>query len=71
MTPFRPDAKRSRLESAGAPCYWVVDPAEPSPIAWELREGTYVQAARVSGAEAYATLPFPVRVVPADLVADC
>ena len=61
--------KRSRLEAAGCPAYWVIDPAEPSLTAWELRGDTYVEVAHVRSAEAFeATVPFPVRVVPADLV---
>jgi len=61
--------KRSRYEAAGAPAYWVVDPDEPSLLAWELREGSYGEVAHVRGDEAFAaTLPFPVTVTPAALV---
>lgn len=62
--------KRSRYEAAGTPSYWVVDPDEPSVTAWELRDGAYAEAGRASGDEALElALPFPVRVVPAELVA--
>ncbi|TDD65133.1 Uma2 family endonuclease [Jiangella aurantiaca] len=62
--------KRSRYEAAGTPSYWVVDPDEPSITAWELREGVYAEAGRATGDEALElTLPYPVRIVPADLVA--
>jgi Uma2 family endonuclease len=62
--------KRSRFEAAGCVHYWVVDPDEPRLIAWELRDGTYVEVADVCGEEAFeATSPFAVRIVPAELVA--
>lgn len=63
--------KHSRLEAAGCPAYWVVDPDVPRLIAWELRDGAYVEVADVSGSEPFhATMPFPVTVVPADLLPD-
>lgn len=62
--------KRSRYESASVASYWVIDPDEPRLIAWDLQDGAYVQVADVRRTEAYeATLPFPVTVVPEDLVA--
>jgi Uma2 family endonuclease len=61
--------KRERYARAGTAAYWVVDPDEPSLIAWELRDGTYEQVAHVMGDEPFdASVPFPVRVVPAELV---
>lgn len=61
--------KRSRLESAGCPAYWVINPDEPRLIAWELQGDTYVEVADVRGAQAFeAAAPFAVTVVPADLV---
>lgn len=61
--------KRSRLEAAGCPAYWVVDPVGPRLIAWDLRDGVYVEVADVRGSEPFhATMPFPVTVVPADLL---
>jgi Uma2 family endonuclease len=67
------NVKKERLRRAGTPAYWVVDPvarpAEARLIAWELIEGEYRQVADVCGDEVFeATLPFPVRVVPASLV---
>lgn len=60
--------KRSRYEEAGTPAYWVVDPVARRLVAWELRDGAYVQVADVSGDEAFAaTVPFPVTVTPAAL----
>lgn len=49
--------------------YWVVDPADPSLVAYDLVGGAYVEAGRAAGAEA-VTLerPYPVTVTPASLV---
>jgi hypothetical protein len=66
--------KRERFERAGTPAFWLVDPvARPTEarlVAWELGpDGTYREVANVLGEDAYsATRPFPVRIVPADLV---
>ena len=62
--------KRSRYEAAGTGSYWVVDPGEPPSLtAWELRDGRYVEVASVTGPEKFAAeLPFPVTVVPDELV---
>lgn len=61
--------KWSRLEAAGCPSYWVIDTDTPSLIAWELRDGAYVQVAKVTGAEEFRAIhPFPATVVPADLI---
>ncbi len=61
--------KRERLERAGCPAYWVVDPGEPALTAWELVEGRYVQAALVRGDEIWgATYPYSVEVCPARLI---
>ncbi len=61
--------KRSRLEAAGCASYWVVDPHRPSLVAWDLRDGVYVEVANVSGDEVFrATRPFDVAVIPADLI---
>ncbi|MEI2778585.1 MAG: Uma2 family endonuclease [Tetrasphaera sp.] len=57
--------KRSRYESAGTPSYWVIDPAEPSIITWELRDGVYAEAGRASGEQSLTVQsPFPVTVCP-------
>ena len=60
--------KRSRLEAAGCPAYWVIDPLEPSIIVWELVEGTYVDRAHAVGSET-VTLerPFRVEITPSEL----
>jgi len=60
--------KRLAYEAAGVAAYWIVDPDEPGLTVLHLEGGRYVEAARVSGDQAYAaTEPFPVTVVPANL----
>jgi Uma2 family endonuclease len=64
--------KKAAYERFGVPSYWVVipDPGKPELIAFELRGGHYVEAARVSGGQPFAAArPFAVEVVPARLVA--
>jgi Uma2 family endonuclease len=67
-------AKRKRFERAGTTSFWVVDPtaraAEARLMAWELGpDGAYVQVADVTGEKEFgATLPYPVSVIPAELV---
>lgn len=61
--------KRDRLQAAGVASYWLVDPDEPSLLALDLRDGSYVEVARVSGDEACElSAPFPVRIVPTELL---
>ncbi|MGI8985231.1 MAG: Uma2 family endonuclease [Nocardioidaceae bacterium] len=61
--------KKSLQEAAGCPSYWVVDPAEPRLITWDLVGGAYVEVASVAGAETFtAQHPFAVSVTPAPLV---
>lgn len=63
--------KRDRLQQAGTPSYWLVDPVGPTVTVLELREGAYVEVAHVTGEQAYdAALPFPVRLVPVELLDD-
>ncbi|WP_323793324.1 Uma2 family endonuclease [Nocardioides sp.] len=60
--------KKARYEEAGCASYWVVDPLELRLLAWELRDGTYVQVADVGEDEAWsAVLPFPVTITPSTL----
>lgn len=60
--------KRDRLQSAGCPHYWVVDPFEPRVIAWTLRDGVYVEAADVAGDDVLDLgEPFAVRLRPSAL----
>jgi Uma2 family endonuclease len=61
--------KWNRYEAAGTPSYWIVDPDGPTVTAWELRGGAYAEIASASGAERFdVVLPFPVSLVPADLL---
>jgi Uma2 family endonuclease len=61
--------KRSTYEELGVRSYWIVDPQEPSVLAVELEGGRYRTAARAAGGEpARVTLPFPVEIVPGDLL---
>ena len=61
--------KRSLYEDSGVPSYWVVDPDDASLLVLELEDGRYVQKARVVGDEAVGlAAPFPVRVVPSELL---
>lgn len=67
------NVKKERLQRAGTSAYWVVDPiarpAETRLIAWQLVAGEFRQVADVSGEDGFEpAVPFPVRVVPADLV---
>lgn len=60
--------KRLAFQAAGVPAYWLVEPDEPSLTVLRLRDGAYVEEARVTGEEAYrATEPFDVTVVPSRL----
>lgn len=62
--------KRDRLQEAGCPSYWLVDPDEPSVLVLELEDGGYVERGRVTGSGRLSvTLPYPVTLVPADLLA--
>ncbi len=55
--------KWSVYAEAGVPSYWLVDPVEPSLTVLTLREGLYVETARISGTEELMVQePFPVTV---------
>ncbi len=61
--------KRHVFEQARVASYWLLDTDVPALTVLELVDGTYRDIAHVQGREAYeASLPFPVRVVPADLL---
>lgn len=62
--------KRLTYEAAGVPAYWLVDPEVPGLTVLQLDAGRYVDHATVTGDEPFeAELPFPVTVVPAQLLA--
>ena len=60
--------KRSRLESAGCPSYWVIDPDQVSVQGWELIDGKYVDAGSAQGDELIEFgQPFPISFRPQKL----
>ncbi len=61
--------ERGLYEDSGVASYWMVDPAEPSVTALQLRDGRYVEIGRVTGDQVLALdLPFPVRLCPEALL---
>jgi Uma2 family endonuclease len=64
--------KKAAYERFGVPSYWVIDPdlQQPSLRAFELVNGCYTEIAHVTGEQEFrADRPFPVLVVPDQLVA--
>lgn len=64
--------KRGIYEESGIAGYWLVDPAVPSlTVLARGADGHYAQVAHVEGSERLdVDAPFPVSVVPAELVSD-
>jgi Uma2 family endonuclease len=61
--------KHGVYAESGVASYWVVDPSVPSVRAWRLTDGAYVEVGSAQGAQALELEePFPVRVVPQDLL---
>ncbi|WP_446014138.1 Uma2 family endonuclease [Actinophytocola gossypii] len=62
--------KRAAYQRLGVQSYWVIDPEELSLTVYELDAmGVYSRVASVKGGEAFeAERPFPVRVVPRELL---
>lgn len=61
--------KRERLQRAGCPHYWLVDPDEPSVTALALYDGAYRETAHAAADETFCvTAPFPVSFTPTSLV---
>jgi len=68
------DRKRKKVVYAefGIPAYWIVvpDPERPSITEFRLAGGAYAEVQTATGRERFATsAPFPVEIVPAELVA--
>ncbi len=63
------ELKRARLQEAGCPHYWLVDPDIPTLRCLALRDGRYVETHSLAGEE-FAELaePYPVRLSPDGLV---
>jgi Uma2 family endonuclease len=64
------NTKRAAYQRMGTPSYWVVDPLDPRLTAFELGDaGEYQVVADVKGEDAFdAERPFPVRIVPVELL---
>lgn len=61
--------KRERLQEAGCPSYWLLDPHEPAVTVLELEDGRYVERGRASGTVRLAvTMPYAMTIVPAELL---
>ena len=63
--------KKDIYEGFGIPAYWIVEPSRDHPelTVFELRSGAYQQTAHVTGGQEYRTaVPFPVTIVPSQLV---
>lgn len=60
--------KRDRLQAAGVPSYWLVDPDALTVTVLELRDGAYEELPVADGGGVYdVERPFPVRIVAARL----
>jgi len=63
------NTKKAVYERMGAASYWVIDPQLPSLLVFELVEGRYRQVAEAKGDNVFqAKRPFPVRIVPVELL---
>jgi Uma2 family endonuclease len=63
--------KKDVYQGFGIPLYWIVEPDRDRPelTVFELRSGVYEQVAHVVGDEEYRTaIPFPMSIVPTELV---
>ncbi|MFI5731886.1 Uma2 family endonuclease [Kribbella sp. NPDC051587] len=61
--------KRSVYEEAGVRSYWILAPEKETLTVLELVDGAYVERDVVVGEKVFeARLPFPVRIVPAELL---
>ncbi len=63
--------KKDIYEGFGIPAYWIVELSSERPelTVFELRSGAYEQTAHAIGGEEYrAAVPFPVTIVPSQLV---
>lgn len=62
------NVKFARYERYGVPSYWVVDPERLTLVAWELRDGSYIEVADVGSGQEWTTdHPFEFTVDPGRL----
>ena len=62
--------KLSRYETAACPSFWAIDPDTPAVTVYNLRDGTYVEAAHVEGDdELTVSTPFDVTFTATGLLA--
>ncbi|MFW0793037.1 Uma2 family endonuclease [Gordonia sp. CPCC 205515] len=64
------NTKKAVYERLGVPSYWIIDPQQIRLTVYELdADDRYAEVASVAGADSYdAVRPFPVRIVPVDLL---
>ena len=61
--------KRGVYEQAGVRSYWILDPDKETLTVLELVDGAYLERDVVAGEKVFeATLPFPVQIIPAELL---
>jgi len=61
--------KHSIYEQSGVASYWTFDPEQEALTVFELIDGRYVEWTVVTGDKLFeAKVPFPVQIVPAELV---
>lgn len=61
--------KKERLQRAGCPYYWVIDPDEPSILAFTMRGGVFELTGQAAGTEVFAaTELFSITFAPDELV---
>lgn len=61
--------KFSKYAESGVTSYWIVDPAVPSIVAYDLVAGSYAERGRAHRTETLdLAQPFPITITPANLV---
>ena len=61
--------KYAKYQEAGVGSYWIVDPEQPSIVAYDLVDGVFVEVGRAAGDEELSLdRPYPVTIRPSALV---
>ena len=61
--------KKDRLQRAGCPFYWVIDPDIPAIQTWSLDDGVYVESGTTTGdSTLHVDRPFPLDITPLALL---